>query len=64
MSCRCGGGGMYRYLGDEHNEPGQDPPDLGIPENECVGRVTAFCSYQRDFCCYQEWLALLADATG
>jgi hypothetical protein len=34
---------------------------LGIPENEYVGRVTTFCSHQRDLCCFQKWLATLTD---
>jgi hypothetical protein len=37
---------------------------LRIAENEHVGRVTAFCSHQRDLCCFQKWFAVLADAAG
>jgi hypothetical protein len=46
---------------DLTNESGQDPPDLGIPKNEHVGWVTAFCSHQRDLSCFQKWLAVLTD---
>jgi hypothetical protein len=35
---------------------------LRIAENERIGRVTAFCSHQRDLCCFQKWLAVLTDA--
>src|SRR5260221_7290337 len=32
-----------------------------IAENERVGRVIAFCSHQPDLCCFQKWLAVVAD---
>jgi hypothetical protein len=35
---------------------------LRIAENEGVSGVSAFCSPQRDLCCFQKWLTVFTDA--